>query len=223
MKNWASRLGRLWVPVILAAFFLWPAGAGAASPQGVLKQAIHWGLSADWLDPSTASYVTTANHPLYFFHDALLKAMPDGSYTPCLAESWSISPDFKVYEFKLRKGVKFHNGDTLTAEDVVFSYWRYKGALAKFFHGRTEKVEAVNPLLVRIHFKECAAGAAASVNTAGSHHTISGLWATGGCKPGLTDPPEGGTPLGPRSSTLSSPKAGHPGAELELRRASCGG
>jgi hypothetical protein len=122
MKSWAARLGRLWVPVIWGAFFLGPAGAGAASPQGVLKQAIHWRLSADWLDTSTASYGNTANHPLYFFHDALLKAMPDGSYSPCLAESWSISPDFKVYEFKLREGVKFHNGDTLTAEDVVFSY-----------------------------------------------------------------------------------------------------
>jgi len=154
MKSWNTGLGRLWVSLSFGAFFLMSIGAMAAPPQGVLKQAIHWGLSADWLDPSTASYVTTANHPLYFFHDALLKAMPEGNYTPCLAESWSISPDFKVYEFKLRKGVKFHNGDPLTAEDVVFSYSRYKGALAKFFHGRTEKVEAVNEHLVRIQFKE---------------------------------------------------------------------
>ena len=127
---------------------------GAAAPQGVMKQAIHWGLSADWLDPATASYVTTANHPLYLFHDALLKAMPEGNYTPCLAESWNISPDFKVYEFKLRQGVKFHNGDIMTAEDVVFSLGRYKGALAKLFHSRTEKIEAANLHLVRIHFKE---------------------------------------------------------------------
>ena len=55
------------------------------------------------------------------YHDALLKLMPQGWYTPCLAESWTISPDYKVYEFKLRKGVKFHNGDEMTAEDVVFS------------------------------------------------------------------------------------------------------
>jgi len=154
MNRQNTRFGGLWALVILGTVLLGTTGARAASPQGVVKQAIHWGISADWLDPSTASYVTTANHPLYLFHDALLKAMPEGNYTPCLAESWNISPDFKVYEFKLRKGVKFHNGDIMTAEDVVVSFWRYKAALAKFFHGRTEKVEAVNPNLVRFHFKE---------------------------------------------------------------------
>ena len=80
----------------------------------------------------------------------LVKVMPEGLYTPSLAESWTVSPDAKVYEFKLRKGVKFHNGDTMTAEDVVFSFWRYKGTNAKMILGKTEKVEAVNPHLVRI-------------------------------------------------------------------------
>jgi peptide/nickel transport system substrate-binding protein len=80
--------------------------------------------------------------------------MPDGTYSPCLAESWTISQDAKVYEFKLRKGVKFHNGDPLTAEDVIFSFWRYKAGQAKIIHGKTEKVEAVNPHLVRFQFKE---------------------------------------------------------------------
>ncbi len=154
MKRRETRFWRSWA-LGISVVVLWGAtGAAAAAPQGVMKQAIHWGLSADWLDPSTASYVTTANHPLYLFHDALLKAMPEGNYTPCLAESWNISPDFRVYEFKLCKGVKFHNGDILTAEDVVFSFWRYKAALAKFFHSKTEKVEAVNPNLVRFQFKE---------------------------------------------------------------------
>jgi ABC-type transport system substrate-binding protein len=80
--------------------------------------------------------------------------IPEGTFTPNLAESWAISPDTKVYEFKLRNGVKFHNGDTLTAEDVVFSFWRYKAAQAKLIHEKVEKVEGVNPHLVRIRFKE---------------------------------------------------------------------
>ena len=92
--------------------------------------------------------------PLLLFHDALLKAMPDGAYTPCLAESWTNSPDFKIYEFKLRKGVKFHSGDAMTADDVVFSWNRYKSSEAKFMHDKAAKVEAVNPLLVRFSFKE---------------------------------------------------------------------
>jgi len=80
--------------------------------------------------------------------------MPDSDFAPCLAESWSISQDAKRIEFKLRKGVKFHNGDMMTAEDVVFSFWRYKGGQAKIIHTKTEKVEAVRSNLVRFMFKE---------------------------------------------------------------------
>jgi len=129
-------------------------GVPAAAPQGVLKEAIHWDLSADWFDPSLGPPGTLGYLPMQFFHDALLKPMPEGIYTPCLAESYTVSPDSKVFEFKLRRGVKFHNGDPMTAEDVVFSYWRYKGRQAKFTHENTEKVEVVNPYLVRIHFKK---------------------------------------------------------------------
>jgi peptide/nickel transport system substrate-binding protein len=85
---------------------------------GVLKQAIHWSISADWLDPATAGFSIFAYLPLYLFHDSLVKAMAEGFYTPSLAESWTVSPDAKVYEFRLRKGVKFHNGDAMTAEDA---------------------------------------------------------------------------------------------------------
>ncbi len=144
--------------VAVAGFFgMFPLGfadISTSAPQGVLKQAIHWGLSADWLDPATNPGLISSGLMLYGIHDALLKPMPEGNYTPSLAESWTISPDAKVYEFKLRKGVKFHNGDLFTADDVVFSFWRYKSAQAKTIQGKTEKVEAVNPHLVRIQFKE---------------------------------------------------------------------
>jgi peptide/nickel transport system substrate-binding protein len=126
----------------------------AAPPEGTLKQAIHWSLSADYLDPATCSNSKSAFLVLYLFHDTLVKAMPGGYYTPSLAESWSVSTDARVYEFRLRKGVKFHNGDPLTAEDVVFSFQRYKSAHAKFIHDRIEKMEAVNPYLFRLRFKE---------------------------------------------------------------------
>ena len=126
----------------------------SAAPQGLLKQAIHFGISAEFLDPATGGHSVAAHLSLYLLHDALVKPMPEGTYGPSLAESWNVSPDGKVIDFKLRKGVKFHNGDTMTAEDVVFSYWRYRAAQAKILHSKTEKVEAVNPLLVRFHFKE---------------------------------------------------------------------
>ena len=65
---------------------------------------------------------------LYAVHDALVKPMPGGDNTPSLAESWTQSKDGLIYEFVLRKGVKFHNGDPVTAEDVKFSFDRYRGA-----------------------------------------------------------------------------------------------
>lgn len=125
-----------------------------AAPAGVMRQAIHWGLSGDWLDPATNPGLTASSIMLYLFHDALIKPTVDATYGPSLAESWVISPDAKTYEFRLRKGVKFHNGDMLTAEDVIFSFWRYKAAQAKVIQVKTERVEAVNPNLVRFHFKE---------------------------------------------------------------------
>lgn len=126
----------------------------AAQPQGTLKQATHYPISADYLDPATCSNAKFAALALYLFHDALVKAMPSGLYTPSLAESWEISPDGKVYEFNLRKGVKFHNGDPMTADDVLFSFQRYKSAHAKFIRDKIEKMEASNPYLFRIRFKE---------------------------------------------------------------------
>jgi peptide/nickel transport system substrate-binding protein len=154
MKMIKEHLVVVTVLAILGIFHFGSAEVRAASPSGELKGAIHWSISADWLDPAYSAMSQSAYLPMYFLHDALLKPMPEGYYTPCLAESWTISPDWKVYEFKLRKGVKFHNGDTMTAEDVVFSFWRYKGAQSKFIQQKTEKVEAIDPHLVRITFKE---------------------------------------------------------------------
>jgi peptide/nickel transport system substrate-binding protein len=142
--------------VVLLSLTVTPCGAAdkvAASPKGVLKGAIHWGPSADWFDPSLPNFAQSGLFCLYLFHDALLKPMPEGLRTPGLAESWTISPDSRVYEFKLRKGVKFHNGDEMTAEDVVFTISRYKGGVAKQVKDRIEKVEAVHPYLVRVSFK----------------------------------------------------------------------
>lgn len=138
--------------VILAALCTVPLPV-EAKPEGVLKQAIHVSISADWLDPSIAPNASSAQIPLYLLHDALLKPMPEGTFTPCVAESWKVTADAKMYEFSLRKGVKFHNGDPLTAEDVVFSFKRYKGAMAKVIEGRIERFETPNPYQVRIYFK----------------------------------------------------------------------
>ena len=59
--------------------------------------------------------------------NCLTEIAPDGKLIPELAESWEASPDAKVWTFKLRKGVEFHNGKSLTAEDVVASLNHHRG------------------------------------------------------------------------------------------------
>src|SRR5207245_2636364 len=82
-------------------------------------------------------------------HDALIKPLPGNNMAPCLAESWQESPDGLVVEFKLREGLKFHNGDPFTAEDVKFSFHRYRGTSARQLHERVKAVEVVDPHRVR--------------------------------------------------------------------------
>ena len=73
--------------LIMGIFCLGSGGALATSPKGVLKASVHWGISADWLDPSMPSLGNASEFVLRLFHDSLVKQMPEGQYTPCLAES----------------------------------------------------------------------------------------------------------------------------------------
>lgn len=55
-------------------------------------------------------------------YDTLVFLDADGSLKPCLATEWSVSDDGLCYTFKIREGVKFHDGSALTPEDIVFSF-----------------------------------------------------------------------------------------------------
>ncbi|MBI2156553.1 MAG: ABC transporter substrate-binding protein, partial [Candidatus Rokubacteria bacterium] len=68
--------------------------------------------------------------------------------------SWSASRDGLTYEFVLRRGVTFHNGDPLTAEDVKFSFGRYKGAGAGLLKARVAAVEVIDAHRVRFRLKQ---------------------------------------------------------------------
>jgi peptide/nickel transport system substrate-binding protein len=86
---------------------------------------------------------------LYALHDAVLKPMPGQPFAPSLAESYTQSKDGLTWEFVLRKNVRFHNGDPVTAEDVKFSFERYRGTAAKLLHDKVAAVEVVDPFRVR--------------------------------------------------------------------------
>ena len=98
---------------------------------------LHVTLVSRWLDPGETEALITPFMVLYPLHDALLKPLPAGISTPSLAESWTASKDGLSYEFVLRKNAKFHNGDPVTAEDVKFTFERYKGALRRVLKARS--------------------------------------------------------------------------------------
>ncbi|HET8576921.1 MAG TPA: ABC transporter substrate-binding protein [Methylomirabilota bacterium] len=125
-----------------------------AAPEGTITWGVHVTLVSRWLDPAETEALITPFMVLYALHDALVKPMPAGLNTPSLAESWTVSKDGLVYEFALRKGAKFHSGDPVTAEDVKFSFERYKGAAAKLLKDKVREVQAVDPARVRFHLKE---------------------------------------------------------------------
>jgi peptide/nickel transport system substrate-binding protein len=130
------------------------AGSATALPEGTMTWGVHVTLAARWLDPAETEALITPFMVLYAIHDALVKPMPGNNHAPGLAESWTVSKDHLTYEFVLRKGVKFHNGDPVTAEDVKFSFDRYRGASAKLLKDRVREVEIVDPGRVRMHLKE---------------------------------------------------------------------
>jgi peptide/nickel transport system substrate-binding protein len=138
------------VLLILAAL----AGPAAGAPEGTLTWGIHVTLASRWLDPVDTEAFINQFMVLYAVHDALVKPMPAGDNTPSLAESWTTSKDGLTYEFVLRRGVKFHNGDPVTAEDVKFSFDRYRGAAARLLKERVREVQIVDPARVRFHLKE---------------------------------------------------------------------
>src|SRR5437867_3126458 len=118
-------------------------------PADQLTIAFDVSIAPTFLEPAETSGIGTPFVFLYALHDALIKPLPGNNMAACLAESWTESADGLVYEFKLREGLRFHNGDPFTAEDVKFSFHRYKGTSAKLLHERVRTVEIVDPHRVR--------------------------------------------------------------------------
>ena len=127
-------------------------GRAQAKPEGEMRWALYVTLSPAWFDPAEVVGVLTPFWVLYAMHDGLVKPMPGTMLAPSLAESWKVSADQRVYEFKLREGLKFHNGDPFTAEDVKFSFHRAKGA--KVLQDKVRDVEIAGPYRVRFHLHE---------------------------------------------------------------------
>ena len=148
MQRWWRHILRSAALVILLASPLF------AQPAGTVTFAVHVTLATRWLDPAETDAEITPFMIFYALHDALVKPMPASLNAPSLAESWTMSKDGRVWEFVLRKGARFHNGDPVTAEDVKFSFERYRGAASPILKERVREVQVVDPGRVRFLLKE---------------------------------------------------------------------
>jgi len=148
------RPSRVVLSIVLALLLAGLVPPALAAPEGTMTWGVHITIASRWLDPAETEGIITPFMVLYALHDALVKPMPAGINTPSLAESFTQSKDGLTYEFVIRKGVKFHNGDPVTAADVKFSFERYKGAGAKLLKERVREVQIVDPGRVRFHLKE---------------------------------------------------------------------
>jgi peptide/nickel transport system substrate-binding protein len=115
-------------------------------------------LEPPGLDPTAGAASAIAEITQYNVYETLTKINSDGSVTPLLAESWEVSPDLRTYTFRLRKGVKFQNGEPFNARTVKFSFERAGAEKSTNKDKRTfasmETVQAVDDHTVVIVNKE---------------------------------------------------------------------
>src|SRR5262245_34232562 len=142
----------LGLALALAGLLAMPAPARSAD--GQMTWGVHLSLAASWLDPAETPGLLTPFMLLYALHDGLVKPMPGNAMAPCLAESWNVSKDGLAYTFALRRNAKFHNGEPVTAQDVKFSFERYRGTSAKLLKDKVAAVEVVDPHTVRFRLKQ---------------------------------------------------------------------
>jgi peptide/nickel transport system substrate-binding protein len=130
-----------------------PRIAAAGAPDQ-LTWGVHVSLAPTWFEPAEASGIITPFMVLYALHDAMVKPMPGKALAPSLAESVTASEDGRSYELVLRDAVKFHNGDPLTADDVKFSFTRYRGVAHDLLQARVADIETPDPRHVRFVLKD---------------------------------------------------------------------
>jgi len=125
---------------------LLPSGtARAATPKkgGFMKLASHHGATTDTLDPGllTNGYQWMIQ---FAIANTLTETLADGSLGPSLATEWSANADASVWTFELRKGVEFHNGKTMDAQDVVDSINHHRAEdLASFVKPLVDQISDI--------------------------------------------------------------------------------
>jgi peptide/nickel transport system substrate-binding protein len=148
------RIASLCLATFIVVFAVQSAAEAAQRSKALSGIVIALPAEPDTLDPTTTKYSVTSSPISNNIFERLVDLTPDGKFVPGIA-SWKISPDGKMVEFTLRKGVKFHSGDPLTTKDVEFSHNRamktnpsHQRAMRNF-----ERFEVVDDYTCRFIFK----------------------------------------------------------------------
>ena len=140
---------------LAAPFVRGAAAAAETAANGRMVLAWHTNIAPRWLDPQQHDGGATGDNFLNVLQDGLIKNFRDKKYDHlALAEHFEFAEDAKSATFRLRAGVKFHNGDPVTPADVKWSYEHYHGAWAKVLHDATDGVEIPDDRTVRFKFKD---------------------------------------------------------------------
>ena len=103
--------------------------AGNVVPSGKMVLAWHTNIASRWLDPQQHDGTASPDNFIFALHDALIKNFREVHYDhPALANGFDFAEDAKSATFKLRPGIKFHDGSPVTPADVKWSYEHYRGA-----------------------------------------------------------------------------------------------
>jgi peptide/nickel transport system substrate-binding protein len=150
----ARRSPRAWTIGLAALALL--ALSGESGAETLLRTRLNADIRST--DPGTNRDANT-DGVIAHIVEGLVAFRDDTSVGPMLAESWTVSNEGKTYTFRLRQGVKFHNGATMTADDVVWSLkrwldpatqWRCLSEFGATGIARIEKIEALDPQTVAV-------------------------------------------------------------------------
>ncbi len=136
-----------------------PSPAPPPAPEGPQRGGtFYWGRIEDTetLDPHRTTTVSS-NEVNMLIYDRLVALDYDMSIQPALAHSWDVSPDGKTYTFHLKKGVRFHSGDELTAHDVKFTMDRWKnleGSPSRYLIALLEEVTVIDDYSVEMRLSD---------------------------------------------------------------------
>ncbi len=154
-REFFERISALGITTALSpTLFLTTSQAKVPKRGGQLRIGLADGVQAHSLDPATFNDVMMEMTSMGLLRNCLVEIDYKGNVIPELAKSWELTPDAKHWTFNIRKGVEFHNGKTLDAEDVIFSINHHRKSLKsaiKFRLSIIKKIKKVSKYAVTFH------------------------------------------------------------------------